>query len=1172
MSAASVQQDVSLESLVAQVADEFVGRQKRGEQPDVEEYAARYPQYASVVREVLNALRVIDLSAASGSHLASGDAASGVLGDYRIVREVGRGGMGVVYEAEQVSLSRRVALKVLPLAATLDPRQLQRFKNEALAAAHLQHQHIVPVHAVGCERGVHYYAMQFVDGQTLAELIAELRRTAGAKAPADPEATGPHTPCPGGETAAIAALSTERSTRSPAFFRSVAELGRQAAEALDHAHQLGVIHRDVKPANLMLDGRGKLWITDFGLAHCQSQASLTMSGDLVGTLRYMSPEQALAQRVVIDHRTDVYSLGATLYELLTLEPAFAGQDRQELLRQIAFEEPKPPRRICKAIPAELETIVLKAMEKNPADRYATAQEVADDLRHWLEDRPIKARRPSLRQVATKWARRHRPLVASLAAGLLTLLSVAVVLAFGYQRRLTQTERGVTAALVQVETLLKEGDKLIDQPERWQATARVALAAQEKAEALLAAGVATEPLTTRVENDRAAVEAAVADSALLIELERIRLEQATITQGRFSVSESALSYAKVLAGYGVDITAPESTAKRIRGSRLREALLTALEDWWRWPQGERERRQLEQVLQAVDPADVSRARWREAVRRRDGAALVKMAAELATQPLRTTVACSRATDLSSLKEWTAAERLLKAAQTHHPGDFWLNFGLGNAIYEQGPARAQEAVGYLRAALALRGDSAPALLNLGTALGAAGKVEEGIVSCRRAIALEPKRAGAHNNLGVLLLFAGQEDEAIACFRRAIAIDANSASAHGNLGHTLHGKGKVEEAIACFRLAIDINPNDARFHRLLGDALRAKGDVDGRIACYRKAIELDPKDANAHYRLGVILCDIKRDFDGAIACFRQAIALEPKEARAHVNLGNALCGKAQLDEAIACYRRAIELDPQNAYAHYCLANALNGGGQVDEAIAEYREAIALDPKLAEAHCNLGHALRNQGRFAEALPAYRRGHELGTKRPGWPYPSWQWVQETERFLEVDGKLPRVLSGQVQPAGAAERLALAQLCQLPCKSLYVAAARFYAGAFAEQPRLADDLETQPRYEAACAAALAGCGRGKDATSLSEKERTQLRNQALGWLRSDMAAYRRLLEKEPDKAGPLVRNRMQHWQQDRDFAGVRGREALARLPEAERPAWQKLWADVADVVKAQAARKKSDSR
>jgi hypothetical protein len=207
----------------------------------------------------------------------------------------------------------------------------------------------------------------------------------------------------------------------------VARLGIQAAEALEHAHQLGVVHRDVKPGNLLVDERGSLWVADFGLAQFQNDARLTQTGDLVGTLRYMSPEQALAKRVVVDHRTDVYSLGATLYELLTLRPVFPGGDRQELLRQIAFEEPQPPRKVKRAIPAELETIVLKALEKNPADRYATAEELGADLRRFLEDRPILARRPGLAERARKWSRRHPTVVSSLAVGV--LVAVALCVAF-----------------------------------------------------------------------------------------------------------------------------------------------------------------------------------------------------------------------------------------------------------------------------------------------------------------------------------------------------------------------------------------------------------------------------------------------------------------------------------------------------------------------------------------------------------------------------------------------------------------------------------------------------------------------------------------------------------------------------------------------------------------------
>ncbi len=214
-------------------------------------------------------------------------------------------------------------------------------------------------------------------------------------------------------------------TRSRAFFQMVARLGRQAAEALEHAHEQGIVHRDIKPSNLLIDGRNKLWITDFGLARLQGESGLTVTGDMVGTLRYMSPEQALAKRVGIDHRTDIYSLGATLYELITLEPVYAGADRQEILRRIAFEEPRRPRRLNAAIPVDLETVVLKSIAKDPAGRYASAQEMADDLEHYLQDEPIRARRSNPAQRVCRWARRHQPLVWAVGVSSVLLLCTAV---------------------------------------------------------------------------------------------------------------------------------------------------------------------------------------------------------------------------------------------------------------------------------------------------------------------------------------------------------------------------------------------------------------------------------------------------------------------------------------------------------------------------------------------------------------------------------------------------------------------------------------------------------------------------------------------------------------------------------------------------------------------------
>jgi WD40 repeat protein/serine/threonine protein kinase len=476
----------------AHALEQYLAAVEAGTAPPREEFLARYPDLAEDLDACLDALRFIGRAAEGPRALAAAadvplpEETPGQLGDYRILREVGRGGMGVVYEAEQVSLGRRVALKVLPFAATMDPRQLKRFHNEARAAAALDHPHIVHVHAVGCERAVHFYAMQFIDGQTLADLIRELRAAEhrgsriedrGSKIEEqglrseerglrseDPEATAPGKPAvwvSQAETREDAALTKPRSPLNgrssvlhprSSFFQTVAQLGIQAAEALDHAHQLGVLHRDVKPANLLVDSLGQLWVTDFGLAHMQSDARLTMTGDLVGTLRYMSPEQALAKRVVVDHRTDVYSLGATLYELLTLEPPFSGNDRQELLRQIAFEEPRPPRRWHKGIPAELETIVQKAMEKEPRERYATAAALAEDLRRFLDGRPTQARPIGRGRRLVKWARR-RPMAAAFLGLLVVALTAAAAgtwLHLGHlgDYELAQSEGAQQAALAE----------------------------------------------------------------------------------------------------------------------------------------------------------------------------------------------------------------------------------------------------------------------------------------------------------------------------------------------------------------------------------------------------------------------------------------------------------------------------------------------------------------------------------------------------------------------------------------------------------------------------------------------------------------------------------------------------------------------------------------------------
>ena len=494
-------EDIPEDPRIVEVVQDYLAQLEQGQTPDRAAFMRRYPELAGAIDDCLEGLDLIHSEtkrqrprSASGRAVsataAQADPLPDPLGDFRIVRELARGGMGVVYEAVQLSLGRRVALKVLPFASTLDARHLQRFKTEAQAAALLHHTNIVPVFAVGCERGVHFYAMQLIEGQSLAALIGQLRRQSGLRSPEDVPQAGslhssyvlgdlpaessaasrlgthqkPASPVPETASKYHAELSTQHAGRDSRFFKTTARLMWQAAQALEHAHEFGIVHRDIKPANLLLDMYGVLWVADFGLAQFHADAGLTRTGDIPGTLRYMSPEQASGRKAVLDRRTDVYSLGATFYELLTLEPIFKGRDAQYLLQQILHNEPRGLRQLDKTIPVELETIVLKSLSKNPDDRYRSAGELAADLQRYLDNKPILARRPSLIDRGRKWSRRHPSVVV---ASILVLTVVTAGLLVSNHReklRADEAEHRFQQARQVVDVLIEVGeDDLADNP-------------------------------------------------------------------------------------------------------------------------------------------------------------------------------------------------------------------------------------------------------------------------------------------------------------------------------------------------------------------------------------------------------------------------------------------------------------------------------------------------------------------------------------------------------------------------------------------------------------------------------------------------------------------------------------------------------------------------------------
>ncbi len=433
------------DEILDHVIDEWLQIMRGGEIPKLDDYIAKYPEQASLIREVFPAIVAIEKSKETSSSSSTQEVERQLyeypsrMGDFELIKEIGRGGMGVVFEARQVSLNRVVCVKVLSKHHSKNKDLVRRFEREAQSVARLQHSNIVAVFGNGFHEGYHYYAMQLIEGESLDRILLDLRHRRWGRGESDGVENRSSKAELSAETLIASSLQDDRKTEIPeqidtetehgenaklselrcttvesswvhrsesesSFYRSAARMIKQAADAVAYAHLQGVVHRDIKPANLLIDESGTCWITDFGLAKLESSVDLTNTGDVVGTLRYIAPEQLDG---VSSASSDIYGLGVTLYELLTLRPAFDSRNHATLLAQVREGRPIRPRQLQASIPKDLETIVLKAIEKDPQHRYRTAGALADDLGRFLEDLPLQAKPPSSVEVLIRWARRRK---------------------------------------------------------------------------------------------------------------------------------------------------------------------------------------------------------------------------------------------------------------------------------------------------------------------------------------------------------------------------------------------------------------------------------------------------------------------------------------------------------------------------------------------------------------------------------------------------------------------------------------------------------------------------------------------------------------------------------------------------------------------------------------------
>jgi eukaryotic-like serine/threonine-protein kinase len=877
---------------------------------------------------------------------------------YEVKGVLGRGGMGVVYAARHLRLDRSVALKMLLAGPYAGLQELDRFLREAQAVAALRHPNVVQLFDVGDMDGRPYFTMELVEGGSLAKKLAE-------------------SPLPASEAVALVAT---------------------VADAIHAAHESGIVHRDLKPANVLLTTDGRPKVTDFGLARrLEREGELTLSGTPMGTPNYMAPEQALGDKIAIGPATDVYALGAILYECLTGRPPFRAETAAATLQQVLDNEPVPPARLNPRVPRDLDTICLKCLHKEPLRRYAIAAALADDLRRFERGEPIVARPVGHVERAAKWSRRRPAVATLLATGLLLVAGVtaAAVWYVGDRNRLRyegslrdsevqnrgrQINREAMAALDQAELHLTDLRNKADNPvqvremlsdlDQWQSQLEQARQAYQRAQSARVGNenLVTEEARARFRKVQATLSSEEASYRLVTELDAIAAD--ALTSGRNSRPQTAIAnYSAFFSRHGMDIEHADKArlASMIQSSPIRFALVDTLDLWADITAGvDPKDRQLALVLGLAREADPDP--WRDNFRNpevwRDPDALARLAGEVDVQRQPPTVLASLCRLLT--KSGEDATALYRRAIFYHPRDYWLRFRA--AFDSKDPGSAVEL--YL-AALAIRPNSARAFNNLAIALRKQKDWQGGMAAARRAVELGPSFAAAHNTLGNALGDQGDMPGAIAAYKKAVELGPNYFQAFMNLGTALRRQRDITGAVAAYRKATEIDATSASAFQFLGASLRDRHDTGGAVAACRKATELDPTSAEAFNELGLALRDAGKLSD-AIAAFRKSTALDPHYAMAMNNLGLALQDHQDLPGAIAALRKAIEIDPTSAAAFSNLGGALCDNKDQTGAITAYKKAIELDPHFAAPLANLGIAFARREDYPGAVAALQKAVAL--------------------------------------------------------------------------------------------------------------------------------------------------------------------------------------------------------
>jgi tetratricopeptide (TPR) repeat protein len=939
------------EDIIEQAVQRFIDTQLQGQQPNIDEFVKQYPEFESQIRKRIQKLQEIDGLFACLMEANSSDFGEGIpehsligkrLGDFEIMSVIGTGGMGAVFLARQVTLDREVALKVISDISGARAKSLERFKRETKVLAKISHPNIVPIYEVGQQGPYSYFAMEYVKGVSLDKILSNIRNAKPDEKASDVMQKCLGSPM-GSETLQEKTAGADGAEIDTEYIVGISRIIINVASALDYAHKRGILHRDVKPSNILINTEGAAKLVDFGLAKAETQQTITITGEFFGTPSYVSPEQ-IHRPEIVDCRSDVYSLAATYYECLTLHPPFGGDTINETLTQVISREAVPPKKYCPRLSTDFNTVLLHALEKLPEDRYQTAADFAGDIENLLEFKPITAKRPGITTRAYKTLRRNPLKVVATFAFIL----VIVLGYFLFLSRVQQKNETVARELYQI------GSRKISEGEFTEA-----LRYLEKA-------IKVNPKLTGAYNLAGDCFRSLGQHQKAIEIYKQAIE---IDPNNTEACCNLGTTYRDLGRHDEAIEVFKQTVRRNPNNAVAYYNLgIAYRDLGRH----------DEAIEA----------FKQTVR---------------VNPNNTDAYCNLGTIYRDLGRRDEAVEAFKQMIRITPNDADAYCNLGTTYMDSG--RHDKAIEAFKQTVRINPNNTDAYCNLGATYKDLGRYDEAIEAFKQMIRINPGDADAYYSIGTTYRDLGRPLDAISAYSSAadiclkdkkiqdalknyakiISIDPNHSLALFGAADCYFEAENYSEAVKFYNRVLEAIPYDkslkgpltnvnlaAMTYIKLGNCYVKIGELGQAENSYLQSIESEPNYYDAYVILATHYWTKVNRYSDAIQMYQRALAIEPRDLTVHLGLGMCHFALKNYQEAIDNFKTYLEIAPYDSSALFFMGDSYRMLGQSDKSVECIQKAIALDPNNNEYLDSLAAAYAESGDFEKAIEYQKKAIEL--------------------------------------------------------------------------------------------------------------------------------------------------------------------------------------------------------